>query len=92
MVVFGLEIVGMILKLMSLLSGEMCSQLRTMSRSTPEAVLVFKLKLPVPFRFMSNGQYFDGVGFSRVKSKVTWTILTALTYCARLPRVFNNEF
>ena len=63
MVVFGLEIVSMILDLMSLLSGEMSSQLRTMSRSTPEAVLAFKLKLPVPFRFMSNGQYFDGVGF-----------------------------
>ena len=60
--------------------------------SETEAVLAFKWKLRVPFRIMSNGQYFDGVRFSRVKSNVTWTILTALTYCARLPRVFNNEF
>ena len=85
MVVFGLEIVSMILDLMSLLSGEMSSQQRTMSRSTPEAVLAFKLKLWVPFRFMSNGQISTAWGSWGGKIKVTWTILTALTYYTRLP-------
>ena len=46
--------------------------------------------LLTPFRMRSKGPYWDGVGTNSSHSRVLWTVRTALTYCAKLPRVLTR--